>query len=84
VDPSSGLEGKTLELQLAVLPLSGELLTGGGQEQRRSVLAYDSSGQRLTVDGAFDPAARPGQGWRIRTERLRASASASAGNRLRL
>src|SRR5262245_15244225 len=74
-------------LRLAVLSKANELLAGGGLEQRRAIVGYEpfdaeeKAGQRITVDGAFDPAARPGEGWRIPAEpRLRASASGVEGS----
>jgi hypothetical protein len=78
-------------LRLAAVSKANELLAGGGLEQRRAIVGYEhfdaeeQAGQRVTVDVAFDPPARPGQGWRIPAEpraepRLRASASGVEGS----
>ena len=62
------------ELRCAGVPGEHELLIGGGLEQRRAIVAYDSAGQEAIQDAAFQPEARPGHPWRIPAEpRLLAS-----------
>ena len=56
------------ELRSAVLPGASELLIGGGLEQRRAIVAYDSAGQEAALDAALQPEARPGGRWRISAE----------------
>jgi len=52
---------------LRILPLRSidDLAVGGGLEQRRAIVAYDGTTQRVTVERAFDPAPVPLQKWRI-------------------
>ena len=52
---------------------TGELIVGGGIEQRRTVSNFDSLGQRVTVSSPFTPPLRINQPWRIRTRSIQAT-----------
>jgi len=59
-------------LRLLALPALDDLAIGGGIQQRRALLGddgqspvHDALSGAVTVDGAFAPALRPGQPWRI-------------------
>ncbi|HEX6884462.1 MAG TPA: FG-GAP-like repeat-containing protein [Planctomycetota bacterium] len=56
-------------LRLAADPQAGELLLGGGVEQRRRITDDQPGvGQRVTVEAPFQPPARAGQVWRISSD----------------
>ncbi|MCA8973621.1 MAG: hypothetical protein KDC98_02820, partial [Planctomycetes bacterium] len=53
-------------LLLVTSPTAADLVAGGGIEQRRELLAFDTTTMTATVARSFSPAVRQQQSWRIR------------------
>lgn len=66
---ATGPEG----LRMLTQPIRGELMVAGGIEQRRVIETHSTATQNAAVDASFEPLPTPGQPWRIREDRFRAS-----------
>ncbi|MEW6744287.1 MAG: FG-GAP-like repeat-containing protein [Planctomycetota bacterium] len=60
-----GLACGPLGLRMLALDSSNRVFAGGGVEQKRQALSYDTTNLAVTVAEPFQPRPRPGDSWRI-------------------
>jgi len=70
VNEASTVARGTAGLVLVSLPATRDLVAGGGIEQQRELVSFDTASATATASVEFDPVVRPAQPWRMATNTL--------------